>query len=120
MEYLADTLGELEAWMAHALVVVMGGSFDDTGGHNLIEPASLGCAIVTGPSDSNIRRDIELLGDGRGILQVSDVDACWRVVGELLQQPEKARDLGREARRRLAEQPDVLQAYLRALEPYLE
>ena len=30
--YLADTLGELKAFMAHARLVVMGGSFDDTGG----------------------------------------------------------------------------------------
>jgi len=43
----ADTLGELAALMAHARVVVMGGSFDRTGGHNLIEPAALGCTNCT-------------------------------------------------------------------------
>ena len=65
--YLADTLGELKAFMAHAQIVIMGGSFDQTGGHNLIEPAALGCALITGPSDSNIRDDIALLGAGIGI-----------------------------------------------------
>lgn len=117
--YLADTLGELEALMAHAQVVVMGGSFDETGGHNLIEPASLGCAIVTGPSDSNIRRDIEWLGNGRGVLQVADADACWQAVASLLAEPQRAHDLGRVARAQLASQADVLQTYLQAIDPYL-
>jgi 3-deoxy-D-manno-octulosonic-acid transferase len=83
--YLADTLGELKSFLAHAGVVVMGGSFDNTGGHNLIEPASLGCAIVTGPSDGNIAEDIEMLGDG--VVQVEDMGACWREITRLLEQP---------------------------------
>lgn len=118
--YLADTLGEMGALMAHADAVIMGGSFDVTGGHNLIEPASLGCVIVTGPSDSNIRADIAMLGDGEGIIQVADVNACWQTIGELLERPERAQALAREARARLARQPDILQAYLDAITRQLE
>jgi 3-deoxy-D-manno-octulosonic-acid transferase len=113
--YLADTLGEMKSLMAHTRVVIMGGSFDDTGGHNLIEPAGLGCAIVTGPSDSNIRDDIEMLGDGRGVIQVDSAAACWQTVAGLLEQPERAQALAREAQARLARQPDILQAYLDAI-----
>ena len=78
--YLADTLGELKSFLAFARVAIMGGSFDKTGGHNLIEPASLGCAIITGPSDSNISEDIAMLGPGEGVLQVKDMAACWQAV----------------------------------------
>lgn len=117
--YLADTLGELADFMAHASVVIMGGSFDDTGGHNLIEPASLGCAIITGPSDSNISADIEMLGVGQGVLQVENMDACWSAVQTLLHDPDHARALGREARARLARQPDVLRAYVDAIAKHL-
>jgi len=113
--YLADTLGEMNSLMAHARVVIMGGSFDGTGGHNLMEAASLGCAIVTGPSDSNIRDDIEMLGDGRGVIQVDSATACWQTVASLLEQPARARALAREAQARLARQPDILQAYLDAI-----
>ena len=113
--YLADTMGEMASLMTHARVVIMGGSFDDTGGHNLIEAASLECAIVTGPSDSNIRDDIEMLGNGSGVIQVEDAEACWQAVASLLEQPERARALAREAQARLACQPDVLQAYLDAI-----
>jgi 3-deoxy-D-manno-octulosonic-acid transferase len=105
----------MKSLMAHARVVIMGGSFDDTGGHNLIEAAGLGCAIVTGPSDSNIRDDIEMLGDGRGVIQVDSAAACWQTVAGLLEQPERAQALAREAQARLARQPDILQAYLDAI-----
>ena len=117
--YLADTLGELKAFMAHARLVVMGGSFDSTGGHNLIEPASLGCAIITGPSDANIIDDINMLGPGDGVLQVENMAACWQAIGDLLQNPGRAQALGREAQARLARQPDVVQQYLEIIEAYL-
>lgn len=117
--YLADTLGELQAFMAHARLVVMGGSFDATGGHNLIEPASLGRAIITGPADSNIAEDIALLGRGEGVLQVEDMAACWREIERLLRDPEAAEALGREARARIERQPDVVASYLAEIIPYL-
>lgn len=116
--YLADTLGELESLMAYARIVVMGGSFDQTGGHNLIEPARLGCATITGPSDANIREDIRLLADG--VIQVGDFGQCWRVIGELLADPERAAALGRCAQARLAAQPDILARYLELIETWLE
>ena len=118
--YLADTLGELSALMAHARLVIMGGSFDDTGGHNLIEPANLGCAIITGPSDSNIRADIEMLGVDHGLLQVNSIDDCWNAISTLLAQPERARSLAQEAKSRLSRQPDILQQYLQILTTYLD
>ena len=118
--YLADTLGELGPLMAHARLVIMGGSFDDTGGHNLIEPANLGCTIITGPSDNNISADIEMLGVDQGVLQVTSFDACWSEITALLAQPERARALALEAKSRLARQPDILQQYLQALCAYLD
>ncbi|MCP4469332.1 MAG: hypothetical protein GY815_01380 [Gammaproteobacteria bacterium] len=117
--YLADTLGELGSLMAFARVVIMGGSFDSTGGHNLIEPASLGSAIITGPSDSNIVADIAMLGNGDGVLQVENMDACWSAIRNLLDHPERAQALGQEARSRLARQPDVIESYLGAISPRL-
>ena len=117
--YLADTLGELKQFMKHAQVVIMGGSFDQTGGHNLIEPASLGCAIITGPSDSNIRQDIELLGRNRGVLQVTNIAECWKKTGDLIKNKELTESLGENARESIQQQPDIVQAYLAELMPYL-
>ena len=115
--YLADTLGELKAFMAHTEIVIMGGSFNQTGGHNLIEPASLGCAIITGPSDSNIRQDIDALGDG--IIQVADMQSCWQQIEYLLANPEQTRKLAEKAQRAIQQGDNMLDCYLAEIKPYL-
>lgn len=52
--YLADTLGELGLFFSLADLVVMGGSFlTGIGGHNPLEAARLGKAVITGPDISN-------------------------------------------------------------------
>jgi 3-deoxy-D-manno-octulosonic-acid transferase len=117
--YLADTLGELKAFMAHAQIVIMGGSFDQTGGHNLIEPAALGCALITGPSDSNIRDEITLLGDGVGIFQVDNMTGCWQKITLLLDDPRQRKQLGQQALRAFRSQTDVLDGYLAEIRPFL-
>jgi len=117
--YLADTLGELKSLMAYARIVIMGGSFNTSGGHNLMEPANLGRAIITGPSDSNIAEDIEMLGPDQGVLQVSSMADCWAAIVELLDKPERSKALGREAQSRLAQQPDIIQQYLAAISAHL-
>ncbi len=114
--YLADTLGELKGLMAHATLVIMGGSFDQTGGHNLIEPASLGCTIITGPSDSNIVNDIQLLRDA--VTQVGDIEECWNKIEYLIDNPKETLKLGIRARRIIQDQDDVLDAYLEEIRPF--
>lgn len=47
--FVIDTLGELTRFYACADVAFVGGSLQPVGGHNLLEPAAAGCAIVTGP-----------------------------------------------------------------------
>ena len=48
--YVADTIGELGLIFRAAEVVFMGRSLGQGGGHNPIEPAKLGCAILHGPA----------------------------------------------------------------------
>ena len=115
--YLADTLGELKTLMAHARIVIMGGSFDNTGGHNLIEPAALACPVITGPSDDNIREDIKLLGDA--VIQVPDVATCWQQVEHLLNNPAEATSLGLRAREATRQQSHMLADYLNEIKPCL-
>lgn len=118
--YLADTLGELQSFMQHATLVVMGGSFEGTGGHNLHEPARLGCAIITGPSDSNIRNDIELLGPDEGILQVESMSAAWLQIERLISNPRLAEKLAVHAQQRSASQDNVLINYTNSIDRALE
>jgi len=97
----------------------MGGSFDQSGGHNLIEPASLGCAIITGPSDANIREDIALLGDGVGIFQVRDMAECWEKITQLLDHSDQSKILGQHALQSVRSQAGVLDSYLDEIRRFL-
>lgn len=47
--FVLDTLGELMAFYGCADVAFVGGSLQAIGGHNLLEPAAVGTATVTGP-----------------------------------------------------------------------
>lgn len=47
--FVVDTLGELMGFFACASVAFVGGSLQPIGGHNLLEPAAMATATVTGP-----------------------------------------------------------------------
>ncbi|MEQ8205589.1 MAG: lipid IV(A) 3-deoxy-D-manno-octulosonic acid transferase, partial [Woeseia sp.] len=47
--FLLDTMGELPLFYAASDVAFVGGTLVPVGGHNLLEPASLGVPVVTGP-----------------------------------------------------------------------
>ena len=51
--FLLDTLGELLMFYSAADVAFVGGSLVPIGGHNLLEPASLGVPVVVGPHNFN-------------------------------------------------------------------
>jgi 3-deoxy-D-manno-octulosonic-acid transferase len=52
---LLDSVGELAALYALADIAFVGGSLVRRGGHNIIEPAQAGVAIVVGPHTQNFR-----------------------------------------------------------------
>ena len=51
--YIADTIGELKQFIAGSEFVLMGGSFVEKGGHNILEVAQLGKAVIFGPDMRN-------------------------------------------------------------------
>jgi 3-deoxy-D-manno-octulosonic-acid transferase len=52
---LFDTIGELASVYELADVAIVGGSFVPMGGHNILEPAHFGKAILVGPYTNNFR-----------------------------------------------------------------
>lgn len=67
--FVIDTLGELVPFYGCAQVAFVGGSLQDIGGHNLLEPAAAGTAVVTGPHLHNFA-DIAGRMRAAGALQV--------------------------------------------------
>ena len=60
---LGDTMGELMMFYAAADVAFVAGSLVPIGGHNLLEPASVGLPVLTGPHNFNGEEIAQLLVD---------------------------------------------------------
>ncbi|MCW8917899.1 MAG: 3-deoxy-D-manno-octulosonic acid transferase [Gammaproteobacteria bacterium] len=117
--YLADTLGELRAFMAGAKVVFMGGSLVATGGQNILEPAALGKAVITGPHLENFSHEAHLLLQGKGVIQVTSVEGLSQAFTTLLEDETERHALGQRARATVAQHADMVERYLQVLREYL-
>jgi 3-deoxy-D-manno-octulosonic-acid transferase len=84
---LLDTIGELRAIYELADVAVIGGSFLPFGGHNLLEPAALGKAIVFGPEMGNFREMARLFLSEHAALQCTPKDLAVTLIGLLRDLP---------------------------------
>ncbi|VEG13050.1 3-deoxy-D-manno-octulosonic acid transferase [Moraxella cuniculi] len=72
--YLADSMGELLAWYQLADIAVVGGSFVPMGGHNPIEPASLGKPVIIGSYDTNCHELVRALKRVGALAQLDATD----------------------------------------------
>ena len=85
--FVVDTMGELMSFYRRAQVAFVGGSLQDIGGHNLLEPAAAGAAVVTGPHLRNFA-DIAARMRTAGALRVGlDARAVEGHVAALLGDP---------------------------------
>ncbi len=82
--YLADTMGELGSFYAHADIVFMGGSLVAHGGQNPLEAARFGKAILTGPYTHNFASVIASFVAQHAITIVADKHALATELLELL------------------------------------
>jgi 3-deoxy-D-manno-octulosonic-acid transferase len=93
---MLDTIGELAAMYALADIAFVGGSLVPRGGHNIIEPARYGVAIVVGNHTENFR-DIVRLFQSRDAVRIVGLAELPLVLMELLGDDEKRRALGQRA-----------------------
>lgn len=100
---LVDTVGELMKIFAVSDLAFVGGSLQPVGGHNLLEPASLGVPIIFGPHMENFREIADLvLSYGAGV-QVADVEGLAAAVRRLLGDPALREEMGENGLRLLRE-----------------
>lgn len=121
--WLWDTLGELSvAYAASPVALVAGSLAAGIGGHNPVEPAQLGSAILTGPHVGNFEDVFDALveADACTVVLPPDADALARAVAGLWGDPAGARARTDRARRLVGSGAGVLTAALDALEPLLE
>ena len=122
---LLDTIGELPAVYSAASVVFVGGSIVDRGGHNVLEPAAHGVAVVTGAHTHNFHAIVDLLNEAQAIVQLAPLEqteasvALSELFRRLLAQPEWRAQLGSRAKELVAANRGATDTTMKLIGPLL-
>ncbi len=112
---ILDTLGELLGCYGLADVAFVGGSFVDTGGHNLLEPAGYGVPVLFGPfveSCMEMARELQNCGGGVQIKSSADLE---KNVGSILRDRALADNMSSAARELVQENQGAVSRYIKVL-----
>jgi 3-deoxy-D-manno-octulosonic-acid transferase len=118
--YLADTLGELGLFYRLSPIAFVGGSFVPIGGHNIIEPAQLGAAIIHGPFMHNFREVREVFAKAEAHMEVADTNALVNALTILLNDPKVLAQKQENAQRIAQQQQYMLDQVMETLQNIFE
>jgi len=89
-----DTMGELPLFYGTADIAFVGGSLVPRGGHNLLEPAALGRAVIIGPHYFNFSEISRQFLEAGAAVQIDSSESLADTVTDLLTNPQKRADMG--------------------------
>lgn len=113
---VVDTVGELARLYGLATVVFVGGSLVDWGGHNILEPAVWGKAIVFGPYMQNFDEIAQAFLAHDAACQVDSADALADTLLRLFSDPVRRAELGRAAESLVQRSRGAVQKTLRVMD----
>jgi 3-deoxy-D-manno-octulosonic-acid transferase len=118
--YLADTMGELGLFYRLCEPAFIGGSLVPHGGHNPLEPALLGCAVLSGPHTRNFPAVFDEMRAAHAVVDVADPAALAVAVRQLLGDAPRRAALAGAARAVAQARAGVLDAVLDEIAPWLD
>ena len=116
--FLLDSVGELASVYALADLAFVGGSLFPVGGHNILEPAQHGVAVLTGPHTHNFREITRIFEQGGGLKVVASQDLAREWMA-LIDDPQERGSLGNRAQQLFAQSTGATARTLEALHPLL-
>ena len=117
---LADTLGELPMYYSASRVSFVGGSLFKTGGHNLLEPASLNTPIITGPILFGVEEIANLLRANDALEIIHNAEELSIIVCQLLADSDRHEKMTKAARSVVDKNKGSLQKLLSLIVPLLK
>ncbi len=114
--FIGDTIGELKLFYAASDLAFVGGSLVPIGGHNILEPASLGIPTITGPYMFNFTEITELLLAEQALIQVQNNIELATAVISLLGDSTLRADMSERAHQTLEKNKGALEKTMRLLE----
>lgn len=116
---LVDTVGEMMKLYALSDIAFVGGSLVPTGGHNLLEPASLGIPCLFGPHMDNFREIAALVLQYDAGIQIETppqlVDRCR----DLIMIGDRRQKLGQNGLRMMTENGGATEKHMEIISTYL-
>ena len=91
---VVDTMGELPLFYAASDVAFVGGSLVPHGGHNILEPAALGRAVLVGPHFFNFNDITRRFIDAEAVIPVGQAEDLADNVIRLLDNAEQRAKMG--------------------------
>lgn len=117
--YLLDILGELKLHYAVSQLAFVGGSLVNTGGQNMLEPASLGLPVLSGPHTYNFVEITELLVEKGVLFIISNAEQLADHINMLFAEPDKRHSLGEKAREVIEANKGNIDQVMDKIEAYL-
>lgn len=117
--YLLDTLGELQLHYAASQVAFVGGSLVETGGQNMMEPASLGLPVISGPHTFNFTEITELLLEQNVLIRISNESELTNEVSKLLNDANQRHHIGEIGRKVIESNRGNIDRLMQLIEPCL-
>ena len=118
--YFGDTMGEVTLFYAASDIAFVAGSLMPIGGHNLLEPASLGVPILTGPHVFNAQEIADRFIAQQACRVVHDAGELAAAVADWLDDPAAARQAGDSGRSILEDNRGALERLLTLVRPLLD
>jgi len=116
---LGDTMGEVPLFYAASDIAFVGGSLVPIGGHNLLEPAAQALPVITGSHLFNAQDIADMFVDMNACRIVNDAAELADAVTDLLENPDKAAEMGLNSRTLLEQNRGALARLLVLVEPLL-
>jgi 3-deoxy-D-manno-octulosonic-acid transferase len=113
--FILDTVGELLYFYSIADIVFVGGSLVKTGGHNILEPASLAKPILFGPYMFNFKDIADLFLEKKAGILVRNEEELKMVIKDLLSNPSKITQFCQFAKELILENQGATRKNLRHL-----
>ncbi len=94
---LGDSMGEMMSYFDTSDIVFMGGSLNNTGGHNMLEPAALSKPILFGPNVFNFAEISSDLIEQKGAIQAQNANELFEKIIDLLEDEKQRKAMGNNA-----------------------
>ncbi|ASY67888.1 lipid IV(A) 3-deoxy-D-manno-octulosonic acid transferase [Sinorhizobium fredii] len=117
--FLGDTIGEMGLYLRLTEIAFVGRSLFAEGGQNPLEPAMLGCAVLSGGNVQNFRETYQMLAKNGSAKIVRDVEMLAKGVNYLLGNDEMRRSMIDAGLETVQQMRGALTATMKGLEPYI-